>query len=60
MTGCVVSLTVTVNVDVAVLFASSLAVHVTMVTPSGNVLPEAGVHATLTDVSIASVAVGSE
>src|SRR2546422_6447655 len=41
-TGGVVSRIVTVNVRVAVLPATSLAVHETVVTPKGNVDPDAG------------------
>ena len=58
MTGGVVSFTVIVNVDEAVLFAESLAVHVTVVTPAGKVLPDAGAHVTGTGPSTASLAVG--
>ena len=42
--GSVVSCTVTVNDFAEVLPAASLAVHVTVVAPIGNVEPEAGVH----------------
>ena len=48
--------TVTVNVAVAVLPASSVAEHVTVVTPIGNTLPEAGVHFTIGFVGLPSVA----
>ena len=37
---------VTVNEPVAVLFAASVAVHVTVVVPTGKVLPDAGTQAT--------------
>ena len=47
-TGAVVSTTWTGNVVVAVLFAASLAVHVTVVVPRANVLPEVGEHETET------------
>jgi hypothetical protein len=56
--GSVVSTTVTVNVHVAVLPASSVARHVTVVVPIGNVLPEAGEQATATAASQSSVATG--
>ena len=39
MTGAVVSLTVTVKVEVLVLFEGSVAVMVTVVTPIGNTVP---------------------
>src|SRR5579871_2783890 len=42
--GGVVSRTVTVNVPVPVFPAASFAVHVTVVVPSANCAPEAGVH----------------
>jgi len=56
--GAVVSFTVTVNVHDAVFLDASVALHVTVVTPSGNELPEAGEHATVADPPHASVAVG--
>ena len=40
-TGAVVSVTVTVKVAVPVLPCASVAEHVTVVTPTGNVSPEA-------------------
>jgi hypothetical protein len=40
--GACVSFTVTVNEQVAVLPLASVAVTVTVVVPTGNVLPEAG------------------
>lgn len=40
------SFTVTVNVHIAVLFEASVAVQVTVVTPFGNVKPDAGTHTT--------------
>jgi hypothetical protein len=43
-TGGVVSRTVTWNEALATLPAASLAVHATVVVPSGNVAPDAGVH----------------
>jgi hypothetical protein len=49
MVGSVVSgsgVTVTVNVSVASLPASSVAVHVTVVVPIGNVEPDSGVQLT--------------
>src|SRR5215216_1246180 len=57
MTGAVVSgagFTVTVNDAVEVLPALSVAVHVTVVVPIGNRLPEAGVHSTGTIPSTSS------
>ena len=59
MTGGVVSDTVTVNCDQAQLFAASLAVHVIVVAPNGNWVPEAGVQVAVTGPSTASVAAGS-
>jgi hypothetical protein len=56
-TGPAVSCTVTVKRPVDELSCVSLAEHVTVVVPSGNVLPEAGVHVAGTGPSIASVAV---
>lgn len=55
--GAVVSCTVTVNDPDELLFAASVAVHVTVVVPSGNVLPEAGEQLTTGDGSRSSVAV---
>src|SRR5262245_60667488 len=57
MTGGVVSLTVTWNVAVAVFPAASLAVQLTVVVPSGNSEPDAGVQLTATGPSTLSVAV---
>jgi len=54
-----VSLTVTVNEQVAVLPTPSVAVAVTVVTPFGNVEPDAGVDTTV-GVEQLSVAVGAE
>jgi hypothetical protein len=45
--GAWVSLTVTVKVQVPVFAEASVAVHVTVVVPFGNVEPEAGTHATV-------------
>ena len=58
--GACVSVTVTVNVHVpSGLFAeTSLAVHVTVVAPTGNVEPDAGTHATVTTPGQLSVPVG--
>jgi hypothetical protein len=44
--GCV-SLTVTVNEQVLVLFEASRAVHVTVVVPFGNAVPDAGLQLTV-------------
>jgi len=58
LSGQVIRLeTVTVNVHCAVLFDWSVAVRVTTVVPTGNVLPETGL-ATTVAVPQASVAVG--
>ena len=57
ITGGVVSRTVTVKVLVAVLLCASVAVSVTVVVPSGKVLPEAGLAFTATLPSTRSVAV---
>ncbi len=57
MTGGVVSRTVTVNELWAALPAASLALRCTVVTPSGNVLPEAGLAVTATAPSTLSLAV---
>ena len=56
--GAPFGFTVTVNEVVAVLFASSLAVHVTVVVPTGALTGDGGTHVTVTDGSTASVAVG--
>jgi hypothetical protein len=56
-TGRVVSVTVTVKEADPVLPRVSLAVHVTVVVPSGKVAPLAGVHVTATAPSTASLAV---
>jgi hypothetical protein len=55
-TGPVVSVTVTVNDALLRLPWASLAVHVTLVVPSGKVAPLAGVQLTATLPSILSVA----
>ena len=59
-TGGIVSTTVTVNEHVATSCGTewSLAVHVTVVAPIGNVVPEAGAQLTVGDGSQTSVAVG--
>jgi hypothetical protein len=49
--------TVTGNVHCAVLFDASVAVHVTVVVPTGKVAPEGGLHATVTPGQL-SVAAG--
>jgi hypothetical protein len=59
ITGGVVSaFTVTMNVQVLRLVQSSVAVQVTIVVPTGNKLPDAGIQATETLGSALSVAVG--
>jgi hypothetical protein len=45
ITGGVSTTTVTLNVQVEVLAEASVAVHVTVVVPTVNELPEAGEHA---------------
>ena|SRR5437016_717628 len=55
--GAVVSRTVTMKPAWPVLFCASVAVHCTIVLPSGNVLPEAGEQVTATD-PLRSVAIG--
>jgi hypothetical protein len=55
---CTTVLIVTVNVHDALLPLSSVAVQVTVVTPIGNVLPDAGVQTTVGVLSQASVTVG--
>ena len=57
-TGACVSLTVTVNEHVLVLFEASVAVHVTVVVPTGNVAPDAGTHTTVTGTGQLSAPVG--
>ena len=52
------SATVTVNVEDALLFAASFAVHVTNVDPSAKALPDDGVQVTATGPLTASLAVG--
>src|SRR5256712_6192166 len=55
-TGPVVSVTVTVNEAEPLLPCASLALHVTVVGPDGNIDPLAGVHVVATAPSSASVA----
>ena len=54
------SATVTVNVEEALLLTASFEVQVTVITPSANVLPDAGVHVTAAGPLTASFAVGTE
>ncbi len=56
--SCGVLATVTVNEHVPVRFSESVAVHATVVAPSGNVAPEAGVHVTVTG-SLPALTVGA-
>src|SRR5215475_11890914 len=58
--GACVSLTVTVKLQVAVFggVAASLTVHVTVVTPFANAVPEAGRHVTVPTPGQLSVGVG--
>ena len=56
-TGAVVSTTVTVKVGVPVLSLLSVAEQVTVVTPSGKILPDAGVQGGVIEPSTVSVAV---
>jgi len=55
--GAVVSCTVTLKLPFAVLFAASVAEQFTVVAPSANVLPEAGVQFTVGFAGLASSAV---
>ena len=57
ITGAVVSVTVIVNVHVVSgLFGDpSVAVHVTVVTPTGKVEPDAGVHTTVVPGQLSEV-----
>jgi len=55
-TGAVVSVTVTVNEADRLLPCASLASHVTVVAPNGNIAPLTGVQLTATTPSIVSVA----
>jgi hypothetical protein len=55
--GFSVSLTVTVNVQLAGLLDASVTLHVTVVTPFWNVVPEAGVHTGVPTPGQLSVAV---
>ena len=57
--GGVVSRTVTVNELLLLLPEKSVAPHVTVVVPRGNVLPDAGAQLTATSPSRSSIAVGS-
>jgi hypothetical protein len=57
MAGGVVSCTVTVNEHCAVLWAASVAVQFTVVTPIGQVVPETGLQFTVAEPQV-SVAVG--
>jgi hypothetical protein len=57
MTGGVVSWTITSKVQVPVLPSASVPTHVTVVTPTGNALPEGGEHATVGLGSQLSIAV---
>src|SRR5262249_61306183 len=52
------SVTVTLKVAVDLLPALSSAVHVTVVSPSGKVEPDSGLHLTGTEPSTSSLAVG--
>lgn len=56
MVGAAMSLTVTVKLHDEELFAASVAVQVTVVTPNGKFAPEAGTHVTVAPQL--SVAVG--
>ena len=59
MVGACWSLTVTVNWQLAVLFDASVAVHVTVVVPFGNVEPDDGLQFTVTPGQL-SVAVAEK
>ena len=54
-TGACVSLTVTVNEHELVLFDASVAVHVTVVVPIANCVPEAGTHVTVVPGQLSEV-----
>ena len=56
-TGALGSVTVTVKLELALLPCASVAVHVTVVTPTGKSLPDAGVQTGVTGPSMASAAV---
>lgn len=56
--GACVSCTVTENEHVPVFPTASLAVHVTVVVPTGKVDPDAGTHVTVTGPGQLSVPVG--
>jgi hypothetical protein len=57
--GAIVSVTVTAKLEVAWLPAASAAVQSTVVTPTGNVEPDAGRHETVGEPSARSVAVAA-
>src|SRR3954451_21314268 len=57
--GAVVSRTVMLNDCVAVFPLRSVAVHCTAVVPTAKLEPDAGVHATVGDGSVSSVAVAA-
>jgi hypothetical protein len=60
ITGGCVSVIVTVNVQLAGLLLASVTVHVTVVTPFGNVDPDAGTHDGVPTPGQLSVAVAFE
>ena len=59
MTGGVVSTTATSKVHESLFVLASVAVHVSTVFPTGNVLPDGGLQAVVGDASQTSVAVGA-
>ena len=54
ITGGILSTTVTVNAQIAVLPAASVAVAITVVVPIGNVLPETGLKLTVAPGQLSS------
>ncbi len=58
--ACAGDVTVTSKVALAALPDASVAVHVTVVVPTGNTEPDAGSHATTGAGSVSSTAVGSD
>jgi hypothetical protein len=57
MVGFCVSLTVTVNMHIAIFIEASVAVHVTVVVPTLNIEPDVGLHITVAPGQL-SIAVG--
>src|SRR5438034_5116375 len=59
MTGGVVSTTLTLKVHELLFVLASVAVHLSAVVPTGNVLPDGGLQAVVGDAVQMSVAVGA-